>query len=151
VTDDPRQIPTLPVLVELELTTGRTLRGTLFLSITSALRAGPETLEEFLNAERHMVPVRDDAREASDLVARDAVVLVRLVSDIAPREEDMVATDVDLVEIELSNGKTIDGAVEHAQGGRLSDFFNVAQDFFAIEGGGGTVYVNKRHVVAIHV
>jgi hypothetical protein len=148
--NDPRQVPTLPVLVDLDLTTGKTTRGTFFLSITSSLRAGPETLDEFLNTQRRLMPVYDDARAKSDLVTRDAIVMVRVMSEIAPRPDD-VAPNIDLVHVELTNGKTIDGAVQHAQGARLSDFFNSAPDFFALEDGAGVVYVNKRHVIAINI
>jgi hypothetical protein len=41
--------------------------------------------------------------------------------------------------------------VQHAQGARLSDFFNSAPDFFGLDDGGGSIYVNKRHVVAINI
>lgn len=147
---DPRQVPTLPVLVDVDLATGKSLHGTLSLSITSSVRAGPETLDEFLNTPRRLMPVFDDKRGKSDLVSRDAIVLVRVMSEIAPRHED-VSPAVDFVRVELSNGKTVDGAVQHAPGERLSDYFNGAADFFCLEGDGGVVYVNKRHVIAINI
>jgi hypothetical protein len=147
---DPRQVPTLPVLVEINLVTGRSTRGTLSLSITSSVRAGPETLDEFLNTPRRLVPVFDEKLDKSVLVSRDAVVLVRVMSEIAPRQDD-VSPAVDLVHVELANGKTVDGAVQHEQGARLSDFFNDSRDFFAVEDGAGVVYVNKRHVIAINI
>jgi len=149
MTADPRQVPTLPVQVELVLVSGWVARVTLFLSITSALRQGPETLDEFLNAPRRLLAIADGDRR--ELVARDAIVSVRVTSEIAPRTEEEVATAVDLVKVELSSGKTLDGAVQHAQGTRLSDFFNAAPDFFAVEDEGGLVYVNKRHVVSIRM
>src|SRR6185503_3650333 len=80
---DPRQVPTLPVSVEVELVTGRTMRATLFLSITSARREGPETLDEFLNTQRRLLPVADGERR--ELLTREAIVTVRVTSDIAPR------------------------------------------------------------------
>ena len=147
---DPRQVPTLPVLVDLDLATGRTVKGTLFLSITSARRAGPETLDEFLNTPRRLMPVHDEGKQKSDLVARDAIVMVRVMSEIAPRQDD-VSPAVDLVHVELANGKSVDGAVQHASAERLSDFFNAAPDFFSLEDGAGVVYVNKRHVIAINI
>jgi hypothetical protein len=148
--NDPRQVPTLPVLVELDLVAGRTMRGTLSLSITSALRAGPETLDEFLNTHRRLMPVFKETEQKSELVSRDAIIVVRVMSDIAPRHDD-ISPAIDLVHVELSNGKTIDGAVQHVQGERLSDFFNAAPDFFALEDGGGVVYVNKHHVIAVNI
>jgi len=57
----------------------------------------------------------------------------------------------DLVRVLLSNRKTVDGAVQHTQGGRISEFFNAAPDFFAVEDTGGVVYVNKRHVISINI
>jgi hypothetical protein len=150
MSDDPRQLPTLPVLVSVDLVTGRAMRGTLSLSITSAVRAGPETLDDFLNTTRRLVPVRDEEGSKGELVARDAIVLVRVMSEIAPRHDD-VSPAVDLVHVELVNGKTLDGAVQHAQGARLSDFFNGADDFFALEDSAGLAYVNKRHVISINI
>ncbi len=137
----------LPVLVDLELVTGRLVRSTLFLSMTSASRAGPETIDEFLNSERRVMPVRNG--EKDELTSRDAIVSVRVVSDIAPRQEPAAPPAVDLVHVELASGKTLDGAVQHPQAERLSDFFNAAPQFFAVEDSGGIVFVNKRHVVAI--
>lgn len=144
---DPRQVPTLPVTVEADLVGGRTMRVTLFLSITSARREGPETLDEFLNTQRRLLPVADGERR--ELLAREAIVTVRVTSDIAPRTVIEVAPAVDLVKAELVNGKTLDGAVQHDAGTRLSDFFNAAPDFFALEDSAGIVWVNKRHVVSI--
>ncbi|HEY1960334.1 MAG TPA: hypothetical protein VGH28_32210 [Polyangiaceae bacterium] len=144
---DPRQVPTLPVTVEVDLASGRTLRATLFLSITSSRREGPETLDEFFNTARRLLPVAvGDKRE---LVTREAIVTVRVTSDIAPRDAEEVAPAIDLVKVELASGKSLDGAVRHDAGTRLSDFFNDAPDFFAVEDTGGVVWVNKRHVVSI--
>ena len=139
---DPRQVPTLPVVVDVDLVNGRRLEGTLFLSITSSHRDGPETLDEFLNTSRRCLPVQ--RAETSELVTRDAIVSVRVTSDIAPRPPDEVSPAVDLVRVELANGKSLDGAVQHDEGTRLSDFF-------AVEDDGGIVWVNKRHVVSIHM
>ena len=110
MTADPRQVPTLPVLVEIELATGRTARVTLFLSITSQQREGPETLDEFFNTPRRLLPVAEgDKRE---LLSRDAIVSARVMSEIAPSSEAAVAFGVDMIRAELSNGKVIDGAVK---------------------------------------
>jgi hypothetical protein len=149
VTADPRQVPTLPVLVDLALVSERSMRVTLFLSMSAAGHAGPETLDAFLNTQRRLMPVSDEAGKG-ELVSRDAIVLVRVMSEIAPRSDD-VAPVIELVHVELVNGKTIDGTLQHAQGTRLSDFFNAQPDFFALEDGVGVVYVNKRHVISINM
>jgi hypothetical protein len=147
VTADPRQVPTLPVAVDLDLVNGRSAKVTLFLAIASAHRQGPETLDEFFNAPRRLLPV--DTGDRRQLVARAAIVSARVTSDIAPRAEGEVPQAVDLVKVELVSGKTLDGAVQHEQGTRLSDFFNAPPDFFAVEDDAGVVFVNKRHVVSI--
>ena len=82
-------------------------------------------------------------------MSRDASVSARVTSEIAPSSEAAVAPGVDMIRVELSNGKVVDGAVKHARETRVSDFFNAAPDFFAVEDAGGIVYVNKRHVVSI--
>lgn len=136
-------------MVDVDLVDRRVIHVTLFLSITSALRDGPETLDEFLNTPRRLLPVADGERR--ELLARDAIVCVRVTSDIAPRIPEEVAPAVDLVRVELASGRTVDGAVQHAQGARLSDFFNEPTDFFAVEDEGGVVWVNKRHVISIRM
>ncbi len=154
MSQDPRQLPTLPVLVHLDLVTGRTMRGTVSLSITSATHAGPETLEELLNASRRLMPVQNESGDKGELVARDAIVLVRVMSEIGPRPTEDASPTIDLVHIELATGKAIDGALlraQHQDGTRLSDYFNSEADFFAVEDGGGIVYVNKRHVISINI
>lgn len=153
---DPRQVPTLPVLVDLDLTTGRTAKVTLFLSIHSATREGPETLDEFLNTPRRLLPVADpDDAAKRELVARAAIISVRVMSEISPHSAGAAAPAVDLVKVELANGKALDGAVQHTPsefgGARLSDFFNSEHDFFALADTLGVVYVNKRHVVSINM
>jgi hypothetical protein len=149
MTADPRQVPTLPVLCDIELETGRTAQVTLFLSITSASHDGAETLDEFLNAPRRFFPVAQPERSDRDLLARDAVVSVRVSSDIAPSAVEQTQEDVELVRVELSSGNTVDGVVLHAHEARMSDFFNAGPDFFALQDGAGVLYVNKRHVIAI--
>jgi hypothetical protein len=160
MTADPRQVPTLPVLVEIELATGRTARVTLFLSITSQQREGPETLDEFFNTPRRLLPVfvRDVPPSADpstaegdkrELLSRDAIVSARVMSEISPSSDGAVALGVDMIRAQLTNGKFVDGAVKHAQETRVSDFFNAAPEFFAVEDTAGIVYVNKRHVVSI--
>jgi|HubBroStandDraft_1064217.scaffolds.fasta_scaffold348440_1 hypothetical protein len=148
--DDTRHVPTLPVPVELGLATGRTVRGTVSLSITSPMRSDPETLDEFLNTKRWFIPLQDEARQNGNLVARDAIAVVRLVSEIAPRSVD-IAPAIDLIHVELSTGQVVDGALQHGQRERLSDFFNAVPDFFALDDGDGVVYVNKLHVIAINL
>ncbi len=149
MTSDPRQVPTLPVLCDIELETGRTASVTLFLSITSAVHAGPETLDEFLNAPRRLLPVVYPASEKHELLSRHAIVSVRVTSEISPSAESAAAQDVDMVRAELSSGRVVDGVLKHVHEARLSDFFNAAPDFFALEDGAGVLYVNKRHVISI--
>jgi hypothetical protein len=146
---DPRRLPTLPVLVEIQLETKRQERVTLFLSMASASREGPETLDDFLNTPRRLLPVAHVGGDKPELLSRDAVVSVRVMSEIAPSSDNAVAPAVDLVRAELSSGEVIDGAVRHGAESRLSDFFNAAPDFFALEDERGVVYVNKRHVISI--
>jgi hypothetical protein len=148
---DPRQLPTLPVLVDLELSRGHVMHATLFLSMTAAGREGPETLDDFLNTPRRLLPVHVEGRDdqKSELVSRDAIVLVRVMSEIAPRPDSGAEPAVDLVRIELSNGKTIDAAVQHPSGERLSEFFNSAPEFFSTTDEQGVAYINKRHIVSV--
>ena len=151
MTSDPRQVPTLPVLCDVELETGRTASVTVFLSITSATHAGPETLDEFLNAPRRLLPVVYPASEKHELLSRAAIVSVRVTSEISPSAEVAAPLDVDMVHAELSSGRVIDGVIKHARETRLSDFFNAAPDFFVLEDSRGPLRQQASRRLHQHV
>ena len=147
---DPRQVPMLSIDAELQLAGGTSARVTLFLSTRSPRHDGPETLGEFLDAPRRFLPVRTE--RGNGLVARDAIVTVRVAKDVEAGRPDAPPPAIDMVRIALENGAAIDGVLLHPAAGnraRLSDFFNTAPDFFAVEDEGGIVHVSKRRVVSI--
>jgi hypothetical protein len=154
--DDTYRVPTVPVAVRLTLSIGEAEEVLLFLSMYSESHSGPETLDEFLNRDRSFLPVRSKTTDRSFIVNRSAVVAAEAGAD-APvlfRLEEAVASSIDLVQVQLSNGTSVEGTLllsappEHA---RVSDFFNRKEIFLPLETGERVVYLNKQHVVSVRL
>jgi hypothetical protein len=144
--------PTLERPVVIVLAGGEEARVTLYLASLSSRHAGPETLEEFLNAPARFVAVRYP-NGGHALVRRDAVLLVRAAAESRSAVDDLASLpSIDLVHVRLDGGAELDGVlqrVDSAPRTRLSDYFNDAPRFFPLEVSGGLVYVNKDHVIAL--
>jgi hypothetical protein len=150
----PYEALTHPVDACIRLATGKVEEGVLFLSSRSASHAGPETLDEFLNHQRSFLPVRSKKTGRSHLVNRESIQRVE-VDGSAPilfRIEEKVATNVELVRLELTDGSVLEGTLcfaPHPDQARLSDYFNNEAAFVPVEIGTGVTYVNKRYIALI--
>ncbi|HXV65402.1 MAG TPA: hypothetical protein VEK15_32200 [Vicinamibacteria bacterium] len=150
----PYRVPTLDLDARLRLADGTTMAGTLFLAPGSSLHPGPESLDEYLARSRRFLPVRVTESGRTLLVNRDLVQLVEAGTDapVLARLTGEQARSVDLVRLELTDGHALEGAVESllpVENPRLSDFFNLNEDFFPVVVTEGITYVNKRFVSRI--
>ena len=142
--------------VTLTLVNGRTARGAFFLSETAADHAGPERIDELLNAATRFVPFHVDAdtgRASVILLNRTQILMVSL----PPSEADLVHDSSyeiarrEPARLVLSNGERLVGEVhiaglsDHA---RLSDVVNLHM-FLHVERPNQTVLVNVDHVVEL--
>jgi hypothetical protein len=149
---DQLRVPTLPVQVALVLVGGRRETVMLYLSAGSPTHDGPETLQEFLNRSGAFLPVRLASGDSA-MIARDALLEVVAARDSAPSTGTGIP-NVDIVRVQLREGPEIEGVVRHVDPGaasRLSDHFNHAERFFAVESGDEIHFVNKHHVIIILV
>ncbi len=140
----------------LTLAGGRTVRGAFFLSETAADHAGPERIDEVLNAATRFVPFHVDAdtgRASVILLNRAQIVTVGL----PPTEAELVHdSSYELARREparlvLSNGERVTGEMHIAAlsgHARLSDFANL-HTFLHVEKPHQTVLVNFDHVVEL--
>jgi hypothetical protein len=145
---------THPVEARIRLATGKVEEGILFLGSRSASHSGPETLDEFLNHPRSFVPVRSKRTGQSYLLNRESIERVE-VDRSAPilfHIEEKIATNVELVRLELTDGSVLEGTLcfaPHPDQPRLSDYFNHDPIFVPLEIGTGVTYVNKRYIALI--
>ena len=152
--DSPYEALTHPVEARVALSTGQVEEVILFLGSRAPSHAGPETLDEFLNHERPFLPVKSKTTEQSFLVNRQLVQRVE-VDESAPvlfHIEGKLATSIDLIRLELTDGEVLEGTLCSAQPPerpRLSDYFNQDPLFVPLEIGSGVTYVNKRYVAVV--
>ena len=140
----------------LTLTTGTTVKGCFFLSGSSASHAGPERVDDLLNAETGFFPFELNAGTIPHTVLynRGQIVMVRLLEETVEAQLDPgydVATER-LVHMLLSNGEAIDGKVRvYRPSGRdrLSDYTRAPECFRYVETPGGLVIVNALHIVEL--
>lgn len=150
------RLPTAPIEVKLTLSGGRTEEAVFFLSPLSDSHSGPETLDEFLNKDRAFLAARSKESGRNFLVNRLAIVSVEASADapLLSRREEIVATAIDLVRLELTAGAPLEGTllvVGPPESSRVSDFFNLKETFVPLEMGERVVFVNKEHVLCVRL
>jgi len=138
------------------LANGQNVRGCFFLSESSADHAGPERVDELLNASERFVPFQLDTETGPPRVTlynRTQIVLVHL-----PESEVALAHDPSYniarpepASLLLSNGDRLSGEI-HVVGltghARLSDFTNL-RAFIYFEKPNQTVIVSLDHVIEL--
>lgn len=151
--DDDIRVPTVPVEVEFLLTDGARIRGTIHLSSTSPFHDGPETLDEFFNADRRFLPVRGDDG-GTILVGRRAI-LTATVQPSAPllsRLPGRVPEEIFFLTVHLENGATVEGTLLAnlpSASSRLSDAFNRGEQFVPVETSDTVSFVHKDRIARI--
>jgi len=138
----------------LTLTTGVTVQGCFFLSVSSASRSGPERVADLLNAETGFFPfeLHSGGEPQTVLYNRTQLLFVSLLEEPV---ESQLETDYTIakergVRILLSNGTSVEGQVRvYRPTGRdrLSDYARAREMFRYVETASGTVIVNSDHIV----
>jgi hypothetical protein len=148
------RVPTVPVEVEILMEDGRREAVVLYLSTVSETHSGPETLDEFLDKDRSFIGARSKESGQSFILNRDALVLVEAPASAPARlkREEMVASAIELVRIQLSRGSVVEGTLLMTvppEQARISDYLNQKESFVAVDAGERILYVNKRHAVSV--
>lgn len=139
----------------LTLSTGMTVRGSVFVAARCAGHEGHERIKDLLNADAGFFPfeVEDDGGRQVALYHREHVVLVTLPTPEEPRQDP--AYDVAVtrrVAMLLAGGTRLTGRVHvYRPPGRdrLSDYAHNAERFQYLEGADGTFIVNARYIVEL--
>lgn len=140
----------------LTLTTGKTVTGCFFLSMSSPSHAGPERVADLLNGDAGFFPFELNCTEVpyTVLYNRTHIVQVALLGNtIEPRLAPgySLATER-AVRVVLSNGNAVKGRVRvYRPNGRdrLSDYAREPEKFRYIETADGTIIVNADHIVEL--
>lgn len=146
---DELRVPTVPTEVTLILGGGRRETVMLYLASASRKHEGPESLLEFLNRAGTFVPVKLSTGDSA-LVGRDTIRCVIAARDTT--HEELGIPSIDLVRVQMGDLPDIEGVLRHVDPhdrSRLSDHFNHADRFFAVESGETVHYVHKLHVLFI--
>ena len=139
----------------LTLSNGSSAHGCFFISGNSRTHAGPEGVNDVLNAETGFFPFEARRPEGvrTILYNRDHVVFVALADKGEPRRDPgyHVAKER-IVTMLMSNGTRLRGAVRvfRPQGNdRLSDFTRTGQTFRYLETEHATYIINVHHLVEL--
>jgi hypothetical protein len=138
----------------LTLTTGRTVRGSFFLSDVTMLGDGPERPDDLLNSTPGFFPFErvDGEHRGVVLYNRDHVAQVTLFGQEAREVPGYEVARVRHVALILSTGERVSGDVRvYAPEGRnrVSDWSHEAAAFRYLETTHGTLLINIHHVVEI--
>ena len=152
---DDIRVPTVPVQVDLLLADGGTLGVTIHLSSSSPFHEGSETLDEFFNAPRSFLPVRD-SRGLTQLVGRRAIVTATAPASapLLSRLPGRVPEAIFFLKLHLETGTVIEGTLLTSlptATSRVSDAFNQAEEFLPVEIADAVAFVRKDRVVRAEI
>jgi hypothetical protein len=148
------RIPMNPCEASLVFVGGDRKEVVFFLSPSSGLHPGVETIEEFLGGDRTFLPARLEADEENVLVNRRSLLYLE-VGQEAPTllsREESAAVPMEIVRVELEGGEAVEGALRmHGPIGnqRISDEFNREEDFLPLESADKVIYFNKHRVTVV--
>ena len=154
------RVPMRAIPVDLRLRSGAKLHVTLHLAEAVQDHEGGETMMDFLEADRHFLPVHDDDGKLL-LLNRDGIVYLRIARDATPVLSMSASSSadglraVDVVNVSLpftDDDAALVGVLANElppDETRVSDIVNGPEQFLAIEDDRGTVYLQKHLVVSL--
>ncbi|MBM3769760.1 MAG: hypothetical protein FJW27_00435 [Acidimicrobiia bacterium] len=138
----------------LTLTTGQSVRGSLFLADSTIVGDGPERVDDLLNQTRGFFPFErmEDGQRRVVLYSVDHVTLARLFHDGAREVPGYEVARVRAVSLVLTGGERVSGRIRVYQPdgrNRVSDWSQEPAVFRYLETEQGTLLININHVVEI--
>lgn len=131
---------------------GDDLDGFFMLAPRAEHRDGAETILELLNSGKRVIPLILSDDDSVFLVTRTRIDWVAAGPGVDPGlvcPPTYLVSREERVEIQFGDGRAIEGMVQmEVEDGfaRVSDFLNLADDFFPMETRFGTVVVNKNRM-----
>jgi len=152
---DDIRVPTVPVDVDLLLSDGTAARVTIHLSSSSPFHDGSETLDEFFDAPRGFLPVRDsDGR--TQLIGRHAIVTATAPASapLLSRLPGRVLDTIFFLKLHLDTGEVLEGTLVAnlpTAAARVSDAFNMVEEFLPLESSDTVTFVRKDRIVRAEI
>lgn len=139
------RVAKLEAPASLYLTNSRVIRGTVFLAEFSATHSGPETILDLVSSTEPMLPMLDLSGRFV-LLGRNHIVAVQTSPALAGAQN--VLSQV-YAQIETTGGHTFMGDlhVPTGFGDRISDAFNGAFEWHALESGADLTWLSRRHII----
>ena len=152
---DDIRVPTVPVEVDLLLSDGVGARVTIHLSSSSPFHDGSETLDEFFNAPRGFLPVRDSGGR-TQLVGRHAIVSATAPASapLLSRLPGRVPEAIFFLKVHLETGVVLEGTLLAnlpTATSRISDVFNMTEEFLPLESSDLVTFVRKDRIVRAEI
>jgi len=149
-TMDELKVETKTIDVELELSDGGRLAGSLFLRLYSSHHSGAEHVGDLLNDAAEFFPVK--MAQGVQLINRRHVRCVRVAARME-QDELMTLGAKHRVSLSLNGGGLVEGDIyvdlPEALASRVKDYFNQSHRFFPVFSSGVIVYINAREIVAV--
>ncbi|MDY6880448.1 MAG: hypothetical protein V2J25_08430 [Desulfatiglans sp.] len=146
------KIETIKKRVEITLSDGTCLTGSLFLSPESPLHPGTELISELFENDRAFLPLELEGGEII-IIRKSNIVFVHLAANGQKKQtNNFVHTKPIDAEVSLTSGDCIAGRVYldlPESRSRLSDFLNYACSFFYLETGTKGYLINSHFVLSV--
>ena len=146
---DELRVPTVALMAEIALASGRRIKGELFRSAVSDRHEGPPRPDEWANGPEKFFPFR--SAEGNEVLVINKSQLAIAQVTLPPEDEiERTARHQDVV-VECSGG-VVKGTVlinlpEHHQ--RLLDFMNQPEQFISIRNEQQCYLINKNYIIDI--
>lgn len=147
-------IPKREVAIQVHLSGGASLLGSVFLDFIDVIHRGEQTLLDKFNDEHAWLPIRTEDGNV-EVVNRSLVTRVEPglgVSAEFVRKENAAVFREERVTVKLASEEVLVGRIAMDlpdEFSRVSDFLNFPQNFFALETEEGPVLVAKEHVISL--
>lgn len=109
----------------------------------------PERLDDLLEKSATFVDVWDETTQKAGLLAKDAVVWLRVRAGVSDLSQNDLFTTRRRIAVRFTDGTTIAGSVLYTLGepdGPLASFMNQQGHYFEIVDGGHIYFVHKKFV-----
>ena len=149
------QVPTHRIDVEVFITSGAEIHGSLYAHESPYHSGNPEDVIHLLNDERVFLPLCVEGRAAGPYVVNKThIVRVHLPISEVDRQDRLSTAPIDVEDctLFLSNGTTLTGMLSietPTNSSRLVDKLNFADGFVPVYTGDGIDFVRKSHVVHV--
>ena len=144
------EIPKIRVSVEVTLSSGESLSGTLFITEDLVTASGDPSIDDFLNQDGDPFFPFEGGDGNYRLLNRAQISFVRSWQDEATAQSQTLLEPQEL-EAYFTNGQNLKGIVYPtlAEETRVSDILNGPFTFITMYLGGRKVFVNRDHVVSV--